>query len=149
MTKSFRDSCGNMWYQRSYSEPFYPYMTKVRAAWHKVCFQRVLDSAKVVPVSEIVCDFNGQGLKVQLGEESIRFENLEIASLLIPDDVVPLASSARDLQHTLGRFAAECEAVGMTVRTFKSEATVVCRKTVDCSLVCLCVIFMTQSESGE
>ncbi|KAK0132409.1 hypothetical protein N1851_032714 [Merluccius polli] len=40
----------------------------------------------------------------------------------------------RDLQHTLGRFAAECEAVEMRVSTSKSEAMVLYRKMVDCSL---------------
>ncbi len=68
------------------------------------------------------------------GEESVRFGNLGIASLLIAYDMVLLASSHCDLQHTLGRFAAECEVVGMKVNTSKSEAMVLCRKKVDCSL---------------
>ena len=68
------------------------------------------------------------------GEESVRFGDLRIASLLFADDVVLLATSDRDLQHALGRFAAECEAVGMRVSTSKSEAMVLCRKTVECSL---------------
>jgi len=38
-----------------------------------------------------------------------------------------LATSDRDLQNALGRFAAECESVGMRVSTSKSE-------TVECSL---------------
>jgi len=64
------------------------------------------------------------------GEESVRFGDLRIASLLFADDVVLLATSDRDLQHALGRFAAGCEAVGMRVSTSKSEAMVLCRKTV-------------------
>ena len=68
------------------------------------------------------------------GEESVRFGDLRIASLLFADDVVLLATSDRDLQHALGRFAAECEAVGMRISTSKSEAMVLCRKTVECSL---------------
>ena len=68
------------------------------------------------------------------GEESVRFGDLRIASLLFADDVVLLATSDRDLQHALGRFAAECEAVGMRVSTSKSEAMVLCRKTVECFL---------------
>jgi len=48
--------------------------------------------------------------------------------------VVPLASSDRDLRYSLGRFAAEYEAVGMRVSTSKSEAMVLHRKPVDCSL---------------
>ncbi|KAK0132165.1 Retrovirus-related Pol polyprotein from type-1 retrotransposable element R2 [Merluccius polli] len=68
------------------------------------------------------------------GEENVRFGNLRIASLLFADDVILLASSDRDLQHALGRFAAECETVGMRVSTSRSEAMVICRKTVNCSL---------------
>jgi len=63
-----------------------------------------------------------------------RFGDLRIASLLIADNVVLLATSDHDLQHALGRFAAECEAVRKTVRmtvsTSKSEAIVICQKTV-------------------
>ena len=68
------------------------------------------------------------------GEESVRFGDLRIASLLFADDILLLATSDRDLQHALGRFAAECEAVGMRVSTSKSEAMVLCRKMVECSL---------------
>ncbi|KAK3531087.1 hypothetical protein QTP70_010370 [Hemibagrus guttatus] len=39
-----------------------------------------------------------------------------------------------DLQHALGRFAAECEAAGMRVSTSKSEAMVLDRKKVACTL---------------
>jgi len=39
-----------------------------------------------------------------------------------------------DLQHALGRFAAECEEVGMRVNNSKSVAMVLCWKTVECSL---------------
>ncbi|XP_056625668.1 uncharacterized protein LOC130437983 [Triplophysa dalaica] len=50
------------------------------------------------------------------------------------DDVVVPAPSDQDLQHALGRFAAECEAAGMRISTSKSEAMVLCRKRVACSL---------------
>ncbi|KAK3572533.1 hypothetical protein QTP86_034321, partial [Hemibagrus guttatus] len=43
-------------------------------------------------------------------------------------------ASCLDLQHALGRFAAECEAAGMTVSTSKSEAMVLDRKKVACTL---------------
>ncbi|KAK3565094.1 hypothetical protein QTP86_033147, partial [Hemibagrus guttatus] len=50
-------------------------------------------------------------------------------------DSEPLqASSGLDLQHALGRFAAECEAAGMRVSTSKSEAMVLDRKKVACTL---------------
>ncbi|KAK3517503.1 hypothetical protein QTP70_012581 [Hemibagrus guttatus] len=50
------------------------------------------------------------------------------------DDVVLLAPSSLDLQHALGRFAAECESAGMRVSTSKSEAMVLDRKKVSCTL---------------
>ncbi|TWW77720.1 hypothetical protein D4764_12G0011100 [Takifugu flavidus] len=50
------------------------------------------------------------------------------------DDVVLLASSARDLQLSLDRFAAACEAAGMVISTSKSEAMVLNRKKVECLL---------------
>ncbi|TWW65506.1 R2DM Retrovirus-related Pol polyprotein from type II retrotransposable element [Takifugu flavidus] len=62
------------------------------------------------------------------GVEGIRFGDLRIASLLFADDVVLLASSARDLQLSLDRFAAACEAAGMRISTSKSEAMVLTGK---------------------
>ena len=53
-------------------------------------------------------------------------------SLIYVDDAVLLASLNPDLLHALERFAVECEAVGMRVSTSKSEATVLCRKPLDC-----------------
>ena len=44
--------------------------------------------------------------------------------MLFADDVVLLATSVCDLQLSLDRFAAECEAVGMRISTIKSEAMV-------------------------
>ncbi|TWW53923.1 hypothetical protein D4764_0157230 [Takifugu flavidus] len=64
----------------------------------------------------------------------IWFGDLRIASLLFADDVVLLASSARDLQLSLDRFAAACEAAGMRISTSKSEAMVLDRKKVECLL---------------
>ncbi|KAK3515797.1 hypothetical protein QTP70_032936 [Hemibagrus guttatus] len=49
-------------------------------------------------------------------------------------DVVLLAPSSLDLQHALRHFAAECEAAGMRVSTSKSEAMVLDRKKVACTL---------------
>ncbi|KAK3518521.1 hypothetical protein QTP70_001509 [Hemibagrus guttatus] len=45
-----------------------------------------------------------------------------------------LAPSSLDLQHALGRFAAECEAAGMRVSTSKSEAMVLDWEKVACTL---------------
>ncbi|KAK3535008.1 hypothetical protein QTP70_001967 [Hemibagrus guttatus] len=68
------------------------------------------------------------------GLEGVRFGDHRISSLIFADDVVLLASSGLDLQHALGRFAAECEAAGMRVSTSKSEAMVLDRKKVVCTL---------------
>ncbi|TWW80485.1 R2DM Retrovirus-related Pol polyprotein from type II retrotransposable element [Takifugu flavidus] len=68
------------------------------------------------------------------GVEGIQFGDLRIASLLFADDVVLLASLARDLQLSLYRFAAACEAAGMRISTSKSEAMVLDRKKVECLL---------------
>ncbi|KAK3542730.1 hypothetical protein QTP70_000090 [Hemibagrus guttatus] len=50
------------------------------------------------------------------------------------DIVVLLAPSSQDLQNALGRFAAECEAAEMRISTSKSEAMVLDRKKVACTL---------------
>ena len=68
------------------------------------------------------------------GVEGVRFGDLRIGSLLFADDVVLLASSDRDLQLSLDRFAAECEAARMRISTSKSESMVLNRKRVECTL---------------
>ncbi|KAK3575585.1 hypothetical protein QTP86_030518 [Hemibagrus guttatus] len=68
------------------------------------------------------------------GLEGVRFGDHRISSLIFADDVVLLAPSSLDLQHALGRFAAECEAAGMRVSIYKSEAMVLDRKKVACTL---------------
>ncbi|KAK3553040.1 hypothetical protein QTP86_031194 [Hemibagrus guttatus] len=66
--------------------------------------------------------------------EGVRFRDHRISSLIFADDVVLLAPTSLDLQHALGRFAAECEAAGMRVSTSKLEAMVLDRKKVACTL---------------
>ncbi|KAK3546351.1 hypothetical protein QTP70_025761, partial [Hemibagrus guttatus] len=68
------------------------------------------------------------------GLEGVQFGDHRISLLIFADDVVLLASSNLDLQHALGCFAAECEAAGMRVSTSKSEAMVLDRKKVACTL---------------
>ncbi|TWW67270.1 hypothetical protein D4764_02G0003110 [Takifugu flavidus] len=58
------------------------------------------------------------------GVEGVQFGDLRIGSLPFADDVVLLASSARDLQLSLDRFAAACEAAGMKINTSKFKAMV-------------------------
>ncbi|KAK3535695.1 hypothetical protein QTP70_020572, partial [Hemibagrus guttatus] len=62
------------------------------------------------------------------GLEGVWFGDHRISSLIFADDVVLLAPSSLDLQHALGRFAAECEAAVM------KEAMVLDRKKVVCTL---------------
>ena len=69
-----------------------------------------------------------------MGRKGIWFGSHLISSLLFADDVVLLAPLSRDLQHVLGQYAAECEAAGMRISTLKSEAMVLDRKKVACSL---------------
>ncbi|KAK3520189.1 hypothetical protein QTP70_017925 [Hemibagrus guttatus] len=68
------------------------------------------------------------------GLEGVRFGDHRISSLIFADDVVLLAPSSLDLQHALGRFAAECEVAGIRVNTSKFEAMVLDRKKVACTL---------------
>ncbi|KAK3548037.1 hypothetical protein QTP70_003054 [Hemibagrus guttatus] len=68
------------------------------------------------------------------GLEGVRFWDHRISSLIFADDVVLLSPSSLDLQHALGHFAAECVAAGMRVSTSKSEAMVLDRKKVACTL---------------
>ncbi|XP_061762964.1 retrovirus-related Pol polyprotein from type-2 retrotransposable element R2DM isoform X1 [Nerophis ophidion] len=68
------------------------------------------------------------------GVEGFRFGGRGIGSLLFADDVVLLASSGRDLQLSLDRFTAECDAAGMRISTSKSESMVLSRKRGECHL---------------
>ena len=49
-------------------------------------------------------------------------------TLLLFADFVVFLSSVHDLQHSLDRFAVNCEAAGMRISTSKSEAMVLSRK---------------------
>ena len=55
------------------------------------------------------------------GVEGLQVGDMKIASLLFADNVVLMASSAVDLQCSLGQFAVECEAAGMRISTSKSQ----------------------------
>ena len=58
-----------------------------------------------------------------------------ISSLLFADVAVLLAPSSQNLHHVLERFATECEAAGMRIRTSKSKAMVLNWKKLACSLL--------------
>ena len=59
----------------------------------------------------------------------MQFGSLRISSLLFAEDV------ACDLQHSLDRMAAECEAAGMRISTSKFEAMTLCKKPMDSLLL--------------
>ncbi|KAK3565056.1 hypothetical protein QTP86_032481, partial [Hemibagrus guttatus] len=98
--------------------------------------QRVLEGSWEFdqPVHMCFVAFCGRISRRSQGLEGVRFGDHRISSLIFADDVVLLAPSSLDLQHALGRFAAECEAAGMRVSTSKSEAMVLDRKKVACTL---------------
>ncbi|TWW77644.1 hypothetical protein D4764_12G0010340 [Takifugu flavidus] len=73
-------------------------------------------------------------ISVRVWSALLAFGDLRIGSLLFADDVVLLASSARDLQLSLNRVAAACEVAGMKMSTSKSEAMVLNQKKVECLL---------------
>lgn len=63
------------------------------------------------------------------GEGIVRFGDLGVASLVFADDVVLMTSSVNDLQHPLGMFVLDCDAAEQRDSTSKSEAIVLCQKT--------------------
>ena len=64
--------------------------------------------------------------------EEVELSGLQILSLLFADEVVLLALLNSDLQLSLGRFAANCEPVGMRITNSKSETIILSWKMVDC-----------------
>lgn len=60
----------------------------------------------------------------RISTRRIWFWNLRVSSLFFADDMVLLVSLDHDFQHALWQFAAEHEAAGMQVSSFKSEAVV-------------------------
>jgi len=127
--------CGSMGYQGRWYEPFGPVRAdSVFSAQNQAFSQEVLD-CQGFPLSSILfVIFKDRMSRCSRGEASVRFGDLRIASLLFADNVVLLAISGHDLQHTLGRFAPECEAVAMRFSPSNSEAMVLCQKMLECSL---------------
>lgn len=79
-----------------------------------------------------ICDMHGQEHRGVGGPGGVAGHcRIRIASLLFVDDV---ASLFCDLQHSLYPFAAECEVAGIKIFNSKSEAMVLSRKLMDCSL---------------
>ncbi|TWW74365.1 R2 Retrovirus-related Pol polyprotein from type I retrotransposable element [Takifugu flavidus] len=110
-----------------------PLIPAVRSLYNRC--QSLVRIAGRLPLSPILfIIFMDRISRCSHGVEGIRFGDLRIGSLLFADDVVLLASSARDLQRSLDRFAAACEAAGMKISTSKSEAMVLNQKKVACLL---------------
>lgn len=68
------------------------------------------------------------------GPEGIAIGDVFVSSLQFADDLWMAASSAQDLQSSLDRVAAECEAAGMRISTSKTETLVLSRQPVDCNI---------------
>jgi len=95
------------WYK-----PFTPCTTKVRAvsilSTKSSTFSVGVGLRQGCPLSPILfVIFMERISRHNRGEESVRFGDIRFASLLFADDVILWATSDRDLQHALGRFAAE------------------------------------------
>ncbi|KAK7929823.1 hypothetical protein WMY93_006218 [Mugilogobius chulae] len=95
---------------------------------------RAFAQGSSVPVrsEQELCSHCRQISRRSQGPEGVQFGDHRISSLLFADDVALMASSNQDLQHALGRFAAECEAAEMKISSSKSEAMVLDRKKVPC-----------------
>lgn len=76
--------------------------------------------------------FTDRILGCSRGEERLHFRHLKILPLVFPDDAALMAPST--LQHTIGRFTAECEAAGTRCGTSKCKAMVISRNLMNCLL---------------
>ncbi|KAK3512120.1 hypothetical protein QTP70_031238 [Hemibagrus guttatus] len=115
-----------------FAQPVHMCFVDLEKAFDRVPHGILWEGCPLSPVLFIV--FMDRISRRSQGLEGVRFGDHRISSLIFADDVVLLASSGLDLQHALGHFAAECEAAGMRVSTSKSEAMVLDRKKVACTL---------------
>ncbi|TWW53113.1 R2 Retrovirus-related Pol polyprotein from type I retrotransposable element [Takifugu flavidus] len=107
----------------------------IESKWTMFCASIVEAADQGCPLSPILfITFMDRISRCSHGVEGVRFGDLRIGSLLFADDVVLLASSARDLQRSVDQFAAASEAAGIKNSTSKSEAMVLNQKKVECLL---------------
>ncbi len=101
-------------------------------------FRWGLDSARAAPCHHFCLWFSWTGIQGLVmgrrGEEGCSLMGWGSHCCFYADDVVLMASSVCDLQHSLDRFTAEGETARMRISTSKSEALVLSRKLVDCPL---------------
>ncbi|TWW80944.1 hypothetical protein D4764_01G0007590 [Takifugu flavidus] len=100
-----------------------------------MCFEGLEKAFDRVPrgvLSGVLREYGVSGLLIRAVRSL--YDRCQSLVRIAGNDVVLLASSARDLQLSLDRFAAACEAAGMKISTSKSEAMVLDRKKVECLL---------------
>ncbi|KAK3539747.1 hypothetical protein QTP70_013181 [Hemibagrus guttatus] len=101
----------------------------------RVCWERLADpSVRGVFNSHLRESFNQIPREVGDIESEWTMLSSSNADAAIRSWSLVCIASCLDLQYTLGHFAAECEAAGMTGSTSKSEAMVLDRKKVACTL---------------
>ncbi|TWW80933.1 hypothetical protein D4764_01G0007480 [Takifugu flavidus] len=100
-----------------------------------MCFEGLEKAFDRVPrgvLSGVLREYGVSGLLIRAVRSL--YDRCQSLVRIAGNDVVLLASSARDLQLSLDRFAAACEAAGMKISTSKSEAMFLDRKKVECLL---------------
>ncbi|KAK3521248.1 hypothetical protein QTP70_001543 [Hemibagrus guttatus] len=130
---SFRHSCGTL-------DQLYTLHRVLKGSWEfaqsvHMCFVDLEKAFDCVPCGilwEVLWEYGVRGPLLRAVQPL--YNRSRSLVCIASYDVVLLAPSSLDLQHALGHFAAECEAAGMRVSTSKSEAMVLDRKKVACTL---------------
>lgn len=116
-------------------KPTSPYLTHLElcpyiSAQSQTHCRWVLDPANIAPFLQS-CLWYSQTGSQYVGWGEIQVQELQNFISAFRMTWFSVASSVRDLQYALGCFAAEFKVTGTGIGTVKSEATVLCCKTVD------------------
>ncbi|KAK0146243.1 DNA damage-regulated autophagy modulator protein 2 [Merluccius polli] len=114
-------------------DPLVPYISDTGTVAPERCvFGLMLDVSAFLGIATTYVRY--KQMQALLGQEEKTLHNVNQLGLVLGSISSSGMCVVANFQDAFGRFAAECEAVGMRVSTSKSEAMVLCRKTVDCSL---------------